>query len=312
MSDHHEAMPADARIAPVAQPAPPTGRQPHVTGILLVLAALVLVNCSDAIAKLMTERVPVFEVVLFQALALVLMGPVVARDWRIHRLIRTSDARLQALRSACQFGSAVSFYWGLKYLALADIVAILFVGPLVVTAMAHVFLGERVGSRRWAACLAGLVGGLVIVRPGSGVMGWPAILPVLAVICFSGYVILTRHIAARNRTGNMMLWASLVGAVCLLAASPLYWQWPHGIEWLALAAIGVISACSNGLTIRAYGLAPASLLAPFSYAEIVGATILSLLIWHQFPDAWTWAGAAIIVAAGLYTFHRERAAGAPS
>jgi len=170
-------------------------------------------------------------------------------------------------------------------------------------------LGERAGPRQWAACAVGFAGALVIVRPGGDGMGWAAVWPALAVLFWSAYIIVTRRISGRNSTANMMLWAAVLSLVGLIVASPFYWQMPQGWQWPALAAIALLSAASNGVTIRAFTLAPAALLAPFAYFEIVGATFYGLVIWDHFPDAWTWTGAAIIVAAGLYVYRREAGAG---
>ena len=136
-------------------------------------------------------------------------------------------------------------------------------------------------------------------------MGWAAAWPVLAVLFWSVYIVVTRRISRRNTTGNMMLWASFAPLLAMVIAAPLAWQAPSGWQWAALAAIGLLSATSHGVTIRAYSLAPASLLAPFTYLEIVGATLFGWFVWREFPDAWTWAGAAVIVAAGLYVLRRE-------
>ncbi len=315
MTSSGAGAPADPRAgaareyAGPAEPGRPAGPHPHVLGIVLVVSGLVLINTSDSIAKWTLEALPIALVLLFQACGLFLLAHVVSGMANPLRLIRTRDPWWQAARSLCQLCSGLCFYAGLRTLQFADVVAILFVGPLVVTAMAHVFLGERVGPRRWAACAAGLIGGLVIVRPGAGAMGWAAAWPALAVLFWSVYIVVTRRISRRNTTGNMMLWASFAPLIAMAVAAPLTWQTPSGWQWAALAAIGLLSATSNGVTIRAYGLAPASLLAPFTYLEIVGATLFGWFIWREFPDLWTWVGAAIIVAAGLYVLRREARAG---
>ncbi len=270
-----------------------------------MLLSLLLVNTSDALAKWTIQDLPIFQIMVFQAGGLLVMALLVARQPNPLRLIRTADPGWQIARSACQFAMGYAFYSGLKILQFADLIAILFVGPLVITAMAHVFLGERAGWHRWAACAVGLVGGLIIVRPGSGLMGWGAIWPVLAVVIWSIYVVITRKISVRNSTANMMLWSSLITLGVLSSMIPWYWQSPVGWQWAALVVIAILSSSSNGLVIRAYSLAPASLLAPFIYTEIVGATFYGWVFWHEFPDIWTWAGAAIIVLAGLYVAHRE-------
>ncbi len=270
-----------------------------------MLLSLLLINTSDAIAKWTIQDLPIFQIMVFQACGLMIMALLVSRQPNPLRLIRTADPGWQIARSACQFAMGFAFYSGLRVLQFADLIAILFVGPLVITAMAHVFLGERAGWHRWAACAVGLVGGLIIVRPGSGLMGWGALWPVLAVMIWSVYVVITRKISVRNSTPNMMLWSSLVTLVVLAAMIPWYWQPPAGWQWAALVVIALLSSGSNGLVIRAYTLAPASLLAPFIYTEIVGATFYGWVFWREFPDTWTWSGAIIIVLAGLYVARRE-------
>ena len=270
-----------------------------------MLLSLLLINSSDALAKWTIQDLPIFQIMVFQAAGLVVMALLVSRQPNPLRLIRTADPGWQIARSACQFAMGYTFYSGLKVLQFADLIAILFVGPLAITAMAHVFLGERAGWHRWGACAVGLVGGLIIVRPGSGLMGWGAIWPMLAVVIWSVYVVITRKISVRNSTANMMLWSSLITLGVLAAMIPWYWQSPVGWQWAALAVIALLSSSSNGLVIRAYTLAPASLLAPFIYTEIVGATFYGWVFWREFPDTWTWAGATIIVLAGLYVARRE-------
>lgn len=282
-----------------------TRLHPHAAGIVLMLLSLLLINTSDALAKWTIQDLPIFQIMVFQACGLMVMALLVSRQPNPLRLIRTADPGWQIARSACQFAMGYAFYSGLRVLQFADLIAILFVGPLMITAMAHVFLGERAGWHRWAACAVGLVGGLIIVRPGSGLMGWGAIWPVLAVVIWSVYVVITRKISVRNSTANMMLWSSLVTLGVLAAMSPWYWQSPVGWQWAALVVIAFLSSGSNGLVIRAYSLAPASLLAPFIYTEIVGATFYGWVFWREFPDTWTWAGAIIIVLAGLYVARRE-------
>ena len=131
-------------------------------GILLILAALILINCSDAAAKLVIGEVPVFQVALVQAVAMVFAVPFVARTTRIRRLVATRRPWLQLLRSACQFASALCYFSGLALLPLPNIIAIIMVGPLMVTALAALVLKERVGLRRWVACAIGFAGALLV------------------------------------------------------------------------------------------------------------------------------------------------------
>ncbi len=312
MTSANTSTPADPRVEAAreyADPSPPDGAgrglHPHVLAIALVILSLALLNTSDAIGKWTIEDLPIFMIILVQGMGMMALAPFVARQANPAELFHTPDLRWQAARSLCQLLSGLAFYSGLRVLPFADLVAILFVGPLVVSALAHVFLGEHVGPHRWAACVVGLIGGLVIVRPGTDVMGWTAIWPVLAVCFWSLYIVITRRISPRNSTGNMMLWASLAPLLFAVVAVWFTWQKPSAWQWAGLITIGLLSAASNGLSIRAYSIAPASLLAPFSYLEIVGAGLFGWFFWREFPDLWTCTGAAIIVAAGLYVLRRE-------
>ena len=278
---------------------------PHLAGILLAVVAIAVINTSDAVAKWLLRDFPVFHVMLAQAAGLAILSLVVARQVNPLRVVPTPDPLWQFARSACLFAAAFTFYSGLGSLQFAELVAILFIAPLAITAMAHVFLGEHVGVRRWCACATGCLGGIVIVRPGTDVMGWTALWPVSAVLFWSGYIVITRLVSPRNSTGNMMLWGSLVSLAVLIVTIPWYWVPVEPWHLAGLCAVGLLSASSNGLTIRAYTLAPASLLAPFIYVEIVGATLYGWFFWREFPDVWTWVGASVICASGLYVLRRE-------
>ncbi len=282
-----------------------SGIHPHMLAIVFAVIGIFVINTSDAVAKWIVQDLPVFQIMLFQSIGLFVVAHLVERRTDTFRFIRTRDPFWQLLRSLCVFFSGITFYKGLQSLPFADLIAILFISPLTITGMAHVFLKERAGLRRWIACFVGLIGALVIVRPGTDVMGWSAIWPVLAVISWSTYIIVTRRISYRNSTGNMMLWAALVGLFILITTLPLYWVDPHPLQLVGLFLIGLLSATSNGFTIRAYAMAPASLLAPFIYCEMIGATAYGWYFWDEFPDIWTWVGATIIVAAGLYVWRRE-------
>ncbi|MCP5152537.1 MAG: DMT family transporter [Ectothiorhodospiraceae bacterium] len=274
-------------------------------GIGLLVASIGLIACSDAIAKAMTASVPVTQIALVQATVMVTGVPLLARERRLLSLVRTRRPWLQLVRSACHLGSGLCFYTAVKYLPLAETIAIIFVGPLLVTVLAALVLREHVGPRRWTACLVGLAGAMVVVRPGADGLGWVALYPLAATTLHAVYVVCTRALAPTEHTATMLTYSALPSVVVLGLAAPWFWVAPGAVGWVALVGIGVIACVSVVLAIRAYALAPASLLAPYSYVEIVFGSVLGLVLFGDVPDAMTVLGAGIIVASGLYVYHRE-------
>ena len=236
---------------------------------------------------------------------MMLAVPLLVRDWRIGSFIMTRRPELQMVRSLCVLVSALCFYTGLKYLPLAEVVAIIFIGPLLVTMLSAWLLGETVGLRRWVACVVGFAGALIVVRPGLGGLGWAALFPITSTVLYAFYAICTRKVAPSERNGTMMFYAAVASVAFLGLTSPGYWVALSGVEWLGLITVGVVSCTSTALSIRAFSLAPASLLAPFAYVEIVTATTFGVVVFADLPDVFTVVGAAVIVGSGLYVFHAE-------
>ena len=280
---------------------------PHRAGILLLIGSVLLISCADALAKLLTGPFSVMQIALFQSVAIFVSVPLLARDWRLLSFARTNRPVLHALRSLCSLGSGLAFFTGLKHLPLAEIVAIIFVGPLLVTVLAALILKERVEFRRWAACVTGFAGALIIVRPGFGDIGWTAMYPIAATSLYSIYVICTRMTAPTERHSTMMFYTCIASVVILGASSPAYWVDPPPLGWVGLVSVAVFSAVSAGVAIKAYSLAPASMLAPYAYVEIVTATMFGFILFNDLPDPYTVVGATVIVASGLYVFRHERA-----
>ena len=278
---------------------------PRFIGILLILASVILISCSDTVAKVISANIPIQQIALLQACTMMLSVPLLVRDRFRFSHLSTRFPWLHLVRSLCQLGGGLCFYTGLKHLPLADLVAILFVGPLLVTVLASLFLGEQVGLRRWVACLVGFVGALIVVRPGFGTLGWAWIYPIASTSFYSVYVICTRRVAPSERGGTLMFYSALASVVVLGLTSPLFWVAPVGAQWLGLVTVSVVSATSAALAIRAYALAPASLLAPFSYVEIVTATFFGFVVFGALPDAFTILGAAVIAGSGLYVLYHE-------
>jgi drug/metabolite transporter (DMT)-like permease len=222
-------------------------------------------------------------------------------------LFRTARPGVHAWRSILLFGASAFYFVGLQTVALPTASAIAFVGPIIVTALSVPMLGEKVGPRRWAAVIVGFGGALIIIRPGSDVVQWGAILIVLDALCYAFYQILSRKVgnldpAAVSITlagvGGFLISSAILPFSEIAIPSSLF----DGALFLLLGLWGLLG---HFFVIKAFQWGAASFVAPMGYGELVGATLLGYLLFAEFPDFWTWIGAAIIVGSGLYIAYRE-------
>ena len=286
-------------------------------GILLMVLGMLLIPGIDAIAKFLSDSVPPGQVAwsrfLFQSLYLlpfVLLGGGPRSNRALGRALG-----LQALRGMLIALATLFFFWGLKYLPLADAISIFFVEPLILTLLAAVILKEPVGWRRLGAVALGFVGALIVIRPSFQVFGWPAVLPLCAAGCFAFYLLLTRRLARSGDAIAMQFLSGIFGGLTLSLAlgigaagsiAVIDPVWPTVSEWLLMALLGLIATGGHMFVVHAFRRASPSILAPFQYLEIITATLLGLLVFGDFPEPLTWLGVALIVASGLYVFQRER------
>ena len=168
-------------------------------------------------------------------------------------------------------------------------------------------LGEQVGPRRWAAVLVGFAGALIIIRPDGASMATGELLVLVSATSFALYQILTRKLVSVDAPDTLILYTALAGTIVTSAAMPFYFEMPR--EWLDTLAFILLGGIGGGiqyLVIKALQYAAAAITAPFIYGQLIGATILGYIFFGDFPDSWTWVGAAIIVASGVYVAYRER------
>jgi drug/metabolite transporter (DMT)-like permease len=282
-----------------------TGRHSQ-RGILLMLGAMLSLACSDAISKAMTLSLPPLEVawIRFAIFTPVMLALAARSGGRI--ALRSQNPTIQILRSLGVVGSSIFFITALQYLPMAQATSISFVTPLLVTALAIPILGEVVGARRWAAIGVGLLGVIVIVRPGTGSFDPALILPLLAAASWSVALVLTRKMSSADGPLVALTYTALVGLALTSALLPFVWVTPG---WHDMS-FGLATACfymlAQWLLVLAFNHAGAAVLAPFSYSQLIWSALLGFLIFDNLPDGWTLIGAAIIIASGLYTAHRER------
>ena len=286
--------------------APAPAAENHLAGIVLMVAAMMIVPFMDALAKYLSDRYAVSQLTWARFFFhFMILAPIVLYRHGMAAL-RPAQPFMQLVRSGFTLLATILFFAAIARMPIADALALLFVSPMVVTALSPVMLGERVGVRRWAAVVTGFLGALIILRPGFGVAQLGSFLAVGAGLSFAFYTLLTRKLAGRAPPLVTLAYSAVTGAVVMSIAVIPDWITPPPMDLLMMAGIGAIAAGGHFLLIRAFDHAPASLLAPYSYSEIVMATAVGWFIFNDFPDRWTWSGIAVIVASGIYISWRER------
>ena len=274
-------------------------------GILFILTTSVMFALLDTGVKYVGQFYPVLQIAWARYLFQMVVVPMVIGGTRPRDILRTKRPGLQVLRSMLMVGATLSFFTAVNYMPVAEASAIGMIAPLMVTALAIPMLGERVGARRWTAVAIGLIGALIIIRPGFGNLSWAAILPVITAICYALYQITTRMLADIDPPITTFFYSGAVGVVVLSLAVPFAWQTPTAGGWAMMIALGLIAGVGHFCVIQALRRAPASLLAPFSFTQLIWMTILGFLVFGDFPDNYTLLGAAIVVGSGGYVFYRE-------
>lgn len=275
--------------------------------VALALIGGAVLTLNDAVIKTLVHSFPTGQVLCLRGLFVFL--PILFFAWRaggLHRL-RINSLKGQSVRGVCVIASAFLFVTGLQFLPLADIIAITFAGPLFVTAMAPVMLGEHVGWRRWSAVLIGFVGVMFIVRPTGEAIQWAALLPLGAAVFGGMRDLITRKISATETSEAVLFVTTAVVMLSGLATFPFgNWQ-PVTLEHLGLfLASGLLIGLAHFCLIESFRLGEAALVAPFKYGNLLWATLFGFLFFGHLPDWQTIAGAVVVVVSGLYILNREQ------
>lgn len=283
-----------------------TEAQRRLAGIGMMIAAVSVFACTDAVAKLLTRDYSPLLIVWARYFFQMIVMIILLAPKRGLGLIRSKRPRFQFWRGLMLTGSSLTFFSTLPHLPLADVSAITFLAPLFVAVLAGPVLHERVPAAGWVAVVGGLLGMLFIIRPGTEAFSWWMILPICTALLMAAYQLMTRRIAGIDPPTTTLFYPAVVGTVVLLLVLPFVWQWPLNI-WHALGfmMLGVFGGIGHFLLIRGYERAPASLLAPFMYTQLVGAITLGWAVFGDFPDAWGLFGITIIVGSGLLLIARQ-------
>lgn len=287
-----------------------------VLGIALMLGFCILAPIGDAVAKLLGSSVPLGQVVLIRfALQAVVLIPLVWWSRRLWRM-RGRVLWLTLLRTVLHIIGIGAMFTALKYLPLADAVAIVFVLPFFMLLLGKYVLDEEVGQRRIWACVVGFVGTLLVVQPSFVTVGWPALLPVFVAANFAVFMLVTRQIAKQTDPIGLQ---AVSGVMAVVIMAPLLWVgslteivplqsiWPTPHQWNLLIGLGVLGTFAHLLMTASLRYAPSATLAPMQYLEIPFATLLGLVIFQDLPNPLAALGIAITMCAGLYIILREQA-----
>jgi drug/metabolite transporter (DMT)-like permease len=281
---------------------------PPLRGIYLMILAMFLIACNDAIGKHLTQTYPIWQVLWVRSW--VFFGFALLWVWQRGGLLRALRSRrfaLQLTRSLLLVIEITLFIISFRLLPLADVTALAAATPLVVLALAVPLLGERVGWHRWTAVIVGFAGMLIIARPGASSFGWLTLLPLSGVLLWGIYQILLRLVSRTDTAETTLLYTAAMIFLTMTLIAPWYWQTPADtLTWFWLVLGGVLNCGGHFTLIKALEAADASSLQPFNYTMIVWATLLGWLIFGDFPDRWTISGTTLIIAGGLYALYRER------
>ena len=269
------------------------------------LLAWVMLPIMDGFAKYLSSDLPVLQITwarYFFTVAFTL--PVMFFFFR-KNLVWTDKPKLQLIRGLILLTANVCFFYSISIISLAKALTLAFIAPLIVTAFSPIFLGEKVGFRRWSAVIIGFIGSMVVIRPGFVEINLASLAALGTGIMYGFYLIITRKLSSSDNPLLTLLLTGVVGAIIISFVMPFVWIKPTLNQWSMMAAIGIFACVGHLFIILSLKYADASKLAPFSYFEIVTNIIIGYYFFSDFPDKWTFLGLFIIIFSGIYISRRE-------
>jgi drug/metabolite transporter (DMT)-like permease len=285
-------------------------RRQHLTGIALMCGALACFACLDTMAKFLNGYMDTLQVVWARYTGALVLALAISNPFSRPALMVTGRPVLQVGRSVLLLASTLLNFFALRWLQLDQALAIVFSTPFFVAILSGPVLGEWVGLRRWLAICVGFIGVLLVVRPGFGGIHPAALISLAAAAFYAAYSISTRMLSRTDSSETTLFYSNLVGAAVMVPVLPFVWTTPREpLIILLMVVCGAFGTIGHYLLILAHRLAPPALLAPFIYTQIVWVIILGYLVFADVPNGWTVAGAAIVVASGLFILYREQVRG---
>lgn len=279
-------------------------------GIALIIFSMLVFALQDGITKHLATTYSAPQILWIRFSFFVVFALLYSMRTKPLRSCLTSNVPvLQIIRSLLIVAEIGFFILAVRHLPLAETHALFATFPLMATAIAALFLKEPVGIRRWSAIIVGLLGVIIILRPGAAVIAPAALIALLCAFMFAGYQVITRLVSKYDDSETSVTYMAVVGLIAMTALGPFFWKTPDAEGWKWLLLLALTAALGHFLLIKALEFAPASLLQPFNFTLLVFASTVGYFAFGDVPDMWTVLGAIVIVGSGIYTVHRERMRG---
>jgi drug/metabolite transporter (DMT)-like permease len=297
----------------------------NLLGVSSLVLGILIFSLQDIAVKWMGGSYPILEIVIFRGLVAMPITLLLFHLEGRRGLPTTKQHKLEYVRGLFLFLSYTTYFMGLAALPLAEIAAIRFSAPLMITALSVVLLSEKVRPSRWVALSVGFIGILIIVRPGSANFNFGSIFILLSTVFYALSAILTRRLQRTDSSATMAYYSSLFYLVAAAVLAPLAiavgptpnapasiaflfhaWAMPTLLDLIIMSGLGLVWAGGMYFMARAYSLALASVVAPFEYVTLPINTMWGLVLWHQFPTLATWVGAGLTLLSGLYTLSQDQ------
>ena len=276
----------------------------YLPGIVLMLLTVLLFSIMNALAKSFTLAFPIIEIVWGRYASQTIFTIIIFSP-NLGKVLATNRLKIHLFRSALLFGATLFMFAGFKYLNLVTTITIFQVGPLIVVIFSVMFLQESVSLKRWMSVFIGFCGALLIIKPGTNMFLMTGILPLLAATCYAGYAVSTRNLGTEEDPRTNFLYTSLVGTIISSALLIPFFKPISLVDASSFCILGLLGGLGHFCFVLALRKSEASLLAPFTYFDLIFASILGIIFFSEYPDVYVLLGAIIIVTAGIYLWRRE-------
>ena len=273
--------------------------------IIFSLLGWMFLPVMDGFAKFLSTDLPILQITWARYFFTVVFTLPIMFFFFNQELVRSDKPKLQILRGLILLSANICFFYSISIISLAKALTLAFIAPLIVTSFSPLFLGEKVGFRRWTAVIIGFIGSLVVIRPGFLEINIASLSALCTGIFYGFYLIITRKLSASDNPLLTLLMTGLVGAILVSLVVPFYWVKPTLNQWSLMAGIGVFACIGHFFLILSLKYADASKLAPLGYTEIIPNILIGFYFFNEIPDNWTYLGLLIIVLSGLYISRRE-------